>query len=123
MNSFERWLAEGDLTKDGQSDEVVEVVLKTPSRIEDLIACLNVENPVVRGHTADAIEKICREKPEIFLPYIHRLLRAAKEDSLDSVQFHLAMTFGHLALFEELVDPILAALIDLLHAKGAFTQS
>jgi len=30
------------------------------------------------------------------------------------------MLFGHLAVFEELVDPILAALIKLLAAEGAY---
>ncbi len=123
MNDFADWLAEGDLTSDGRSDEVVDIVLKSPSFVEDLIKCLDSQNPVVRGHAADAIEKISREKPEIFLPHIHRLLLAAKKDPVDMVQFHLAMSFGHLALFAELVDHLLAALVDLLQAEGAFTKT
>ena len=123
MNDFTRWLAEGDLTSDGRSNEVVEIVLKSPAQIDNLIACLASDNPVVRGHAADAMEKIGREKPEIFLPYAHRLLTAAEEDPVDMVQWHLAMLFGHLTLFEELIDPMLAALIELLHKDNAYAKT
>lgn len=123
MKDFERWLAEGDLKSDGRANEVVDIVLESPMVIEYLIASLQSENPVVRGHAADAIEKIGREKPEIYLPYTHRLIKAAEEDPVDMVQWHLAMLFGHLVLFEEYVDLLLAALIEQLNKGGAFTKT
>ena len=123
MQDFERWLGEGDLTSDGRTDEIVTIVLNTPEAIGDLMDCLESQNPVVRAHTADALEKIGREKPEIFLPFIHRLLIAAEKDPLDTVQWHLAMLFGHLVLFEELIDPLTAALIEDLNKGGGFTKS
>ena len=123
MNHFERWLAEGDLTSDGRADEIAAVVLQKPEEIEALIACLDSENPNVKGHAADALEKIGRHKPEIFLPFIHRLFKATEEDPVDMVQWHLAMLLGYLALFEELVEPILAALTQDLNKGGGFTKS
>ena len=84
---------------------------------------MDLENPVIRGNTADAIQKIAREKPEIFPPRIHRLLKAAEEDPVEMVHRHLAMCLGHMALFKELVGLTLAALVELLHAEEAFSSS
>ena len=123
MNDFERWLAEGDLTSDGRANEIVDIVLESPIYIADLLACLQSENPVVRGHAADVIEKIGREKPEIYLPHIHRLIKSAEEDPVDMVQWHLAMLFGHLALFEDYLDPLLATLNEQLQKGGAFVKT
>jgi hypothetical protein len=114
MNQFNDWLSEGDLRTDGRSDEVVETVLNNPGYIDDLMSCLEVENPVVRGHASDAIEKIGREKPEFFLPYLHLLLRSAIEDPVSAVKWHIAMLFGHLVLFSQAADPMIAALFSLL---------
>lgn len=123
MDDFTRWLAEGDLTSDGRADEIVAIVLKSPGFIKDLVAGLGSDNSVIRGNAADAVEKIGREAPELLLPFMHRLLQAAQEDPLDKVQWHLAMLFGYMALFEELIDPIFAALTHDLDQGGGFTKS
>jgi hypothetical protein len=123
MNHFESWLAEGDLTSDGRADEIAAIVLQNPEELEALIACLDSENPNVRGHAADAMEKIGRQKPELFLPFIHRLLKATEKDPVDMVQWHLAMLLGYMALFKEHIDPILAALIQDLNVGGGYTKS
>lgn len=122
MNVLARWLAEGDLDSEGRVDEVTDIVLENPVRIEELLECFNSENPVVRGHAADAAEKIGREKPEIFLPYMHILFRTALEDSVGLVKQHLAILFGHTVVFSELVDPNVAALFKLLDSQHNSTK-
>jgi hypothetical protein len=114
MNQFMDLLSDGDLRSDGRSDEVVEAVLNDPVCINTLITCLQVENTVIRGHAADAVEKIGRQKPEFLLPFIETLIHSAVDDPLAVVQWHLAMLFGHLALFSQVADPMIAALLKLL---------
>lgn len=122
MNVFARWLAEGDLTSDGKADEVADVILGNPVRVEQLVDCINSDDPVVRGHAADAAEKIAREKPEILLPYMHILYKTAVEDPIGMVKQHLAMLFGHTAIFEEWVDPSVTTLFKLMEDQHAFTK-
>ncbi len=122
INPLKRWLAEGDLSSDGRANDVVEVVIEDPSKFEDLVALLDDEDQVVKGHAADALENVAREKPEFFLPYMHVLLTAAIENSLPMVQWHLAMVFGHLALFSEVNNLTVPALIKLLEEENVLTK-
>lgn len=122
MNVLARWLAEGDLTSDGRANEVKNVILDNPGKIDQLVDCFNSDDPVIRGHAADASEKIAREKPEIFLPYMHILFKIAVKDSVGLVKQHLAMLLGHMAIFSELIDPSLATLSKLLEDQHAFTK-
>lgn len=121
MNKIRKWLAEGDLTSDGRANDVVQIIYDNPEKIDDLLVCLEDTNEVIRGHAADAIEKIGREKPEIYLPHMHILLERAIQDDLPMVQWHLAMLFGHLAIYEALIDPIISVLLDLLTSLSAMT--
>ena len=122
MNVFARWLAEGDLTSDGKANEVADVILDNPVRVEQLLDCFESDDPVVRGHAADAAEKIAREKPEILLPYMHILFKTAVEDPIGMVKQHLAMLFGHTSIFEEWVDTSVTTLFKLLEDQHAFTK-
>jgi len=108
------WLSEGNLKTDGRYDEVVEAVLNDPGNINDLMSCLQDEDPVIRGHAADAVEKIGRQKPEFFLPYLHLLLQSSIEDPVPMVQWHLAILFGHLALFSQPADLLITALSKMM---------
>lgn len=123
MNVIARWLAEGDLTSDGRANEVANVILNNPIKFGQFLDCFDSDDPVVRGHAADAAEKIAREKPEVFLPYMHIFFRIALEDPVGLVKQHLAMLFGHMALFSELVDPSLVALSELLDSPHIFTKN
>ena len=73
-------LVGGDLRSDGRSDEVVEKVLADPSLLPELIKGLCVEDDVVRGRTADSLEKVPRTQYQLYSPYLALLLRRAKED-------------------------------------------
>ena len=123
MFGFGSWLAESTLNTDGRAEEVVAVVLEHPQAFPEALDCLKSANPVVRGHAADALEKIGREKPELFLPHLDLLAATASRDPVAMVQWHLAMLFGHLAVYPETLPPSLEALRGLIKAKALFTQS
>jgi len=46
----------------------------------------------------DALEKVCRDRPELLQPYVERLLTKVSEVRQPSVQWHLAQMLGGLAL-------------------------
>lgn len=120
---IEKWLAEGDLTNDGRADEVVSLVKELPAAFEDVFCCLQSPNPIVRGHAADALEKIGRDRPDLFLPHIDQILRTIKIDTVPMVQWHLAMLLGHLAVYPQYHQRLAEALIPLVAHGKSFTQS
>jgi HEAT repeat protein len=113
----------GDLRSDGRSNEVVEEVLSDLSLIPGLIRGLEVEDDVVRGRTADSLEKVARTHHKLIVPYLPLLLRKAKEDKIYMVRFHLAMLLGYLEVEEETKNEIIKTLFYLLKDDSVFVVS
>jgi HEAT repeat protein len=116
-------LMDGDLRSDGRSNEVVEKVLADLSLLPDLIRGLSVEDNVLRGRTADSIEKIARIHHRLFTPYLPLLLQRAKEDEVYMVRFHLAMLFGYVEVEGEMKEEIINTLFSLLEDDSVFVKS
>ena len=123
MGTLIEWLSEGDLTTDGRANEVAELVASNPDLLPDLMAALSWPEPPVRGHAADALEKIARSRPEWVLDYLPALRRAAIADPVAMVRWHLAMVFGHLAGFGETQGPSCQTLEQLLRDRSATVRS
>ncbi len=123
MNTILEWLSIGDLTSDGQANEVAELVSENIHLLSDLVDALEKSNDVIRGHGADALEKVAREQPEAVAQHLPALLHAAKNDSVPMVRWHMAMTLGHLATSRGHEDEIANTLLALLHDDSAFVQS
>jgi len=123
MSQLAAWLRAGDLRSDGLADEAVRLILQNPDLMPELVEALEAPEPVVRAHAADAIEKIGRTRPELLLPHADDLLAHAMLEQPAAVGMHLAMLFGHLALYAELRPGLLAALLELLQKPDAFTRS
>ena len=123
MNQILEWLSVGDLRSDGMADEVSTAVLQSPELFDDLCAGLSEPDDIIRGHTADAIEKIARSRPDLIIEHLQELVTLARNDPVPMVKMHLAMTFGHLALYEEQIDTLRSALLDLLDDESVFTKS
>ncbi len=123
MNQIIEWLSGGDRRSDGASDEVVALILENPEIVDDLYEALSFSDGVVRGRASDAAEKIGRQKPELFIPYLPEIIQAATEDNNFEVRFHLAMLLGHMALFDDRADQITATLKAQLRDKTAFVKS
>jgi hypothetical protein len=117
-----KWLSAGNLTSDGYADQVVALVSANLELLPELVEGLHAPDPVVRGHTADALEKLARSYPKVMLPFLPELIRAAREDPVAMVQWHLAMVFGHLSMYPEHVPDLAENLFYLLHSGAVFTQ-
>lgn len=123
MNQIIEWLAIGDLRSDGQANEVAAMVLAQPVIFPDLMQALTHENDAVRGHAADALEKISREMPELLIPQMQHLIRMARTETVPMVRWHLAMAFGNLAQNPTLAETIIPLLIDMLGDESAFVKT
>jgi len=123
MNQLLEWLKVGDLTSDGAANEVVRFVRADLRLLDDLIEGLALVEEVVRGHTADALEKLARSYPEHLLHYLPLLIRIAKEDPIPMVRWHIAMILGHISMYPDYLEEILAVLMELLSDESTFTKS
>ena len=123
MGQILEWLSGGDLRSDGMSNEAADFVLTNPELFNELFEGLSVSDDVVRGRTADALEKIARAKPELFVERIPKLIQVAEVDPVPMVKMHLAMIFGHLAIYQEHRSELIDQLLSLLEEGRVFTRS
>lgn len=123
MNKILDWLSGGDLRSDGAADRVSEVVLQHPEIIIDLIEGLDSQDAVIRGRTADALEKVSRSLPNLVMSQLPTLLTLLREDPVPMVRMHLAMILGHFAGYPEFADPIIPELMQALDDASVFTKS
>lgn len=123
MNPLLDWLEDGDLRSDGVATEVAAIVLENPGLVHELFAGLRSPTKTVRGHAADALEKVAREAPELMVDRLVELTRLAVEDDVAMVRMHLAMVFGHLAMMHEKVEVLKDTLVRMLADESVFTKS
>jgi hypothetical protein len=123
MSDLLRWLDGGDLRSDGTSNEVTDFILSNPKLLDELVEGLDSTQDVIRGRTADTLEKIARIQPAPVLKHLPIISRAALDDPVPMVRFHLAMTLGHLSMYEDHVDEIKRVLMELLDDTSVFTVS
>jgi HEAT repeat protein len=123
MNQILKWLAGGDLRSDGMSNEAAEFVLEHPELCSELVEGLDEADDVIRGRTADALEKVSRARPDLVIGHLARLIDVGQSDPVPMVKMHVAMTLGHLAMYENHVAEIKTALLNLLGDKSVFAKS
>lgn len=93
-------LTGGDPRSLGQTELVVKVVLSHPERLEELFKCVFHPDEVVRMRAGDALEKVCRQKPDWFEPLKERLLHEVAVINQASVKWHLAQIFSEITMSE-----------------------
>lgn len=93
---FAEMLEGGHPNSLGRTEEVVAIVLADHARLEDLFATMTNLDEVVRLRVGDALEKVCRERPDWFLPHVDRLLADLGQIEQPSVQWHVAQMLHHL---------------------------
>jgi hypothetical protein len=123
VTQMEVWLAEGDLSSDGVSDEVVAFVLRNLETLPDLVGALELAAPVVRGHAADALEKVARSRPIEVGRYFETYVDAAQQDEVPMVRWHLAMLLGHLSVLDDKREDIGSTLLTMLTDDSVFVVS
>lgn len=79
----------------GRTEEVVAIVLAHRARLEELFAVLAVPDGLVRLRAGDALEKVCRERPDWFVPHVDRIIGDVGAIEQPSVQWHVAQMLHH----------------------------
>jgi hypothetical protein len=122
-NPFFRLLAEGDLRGDGRADDVAGTVLADPTLLGLLLDALEAPSPVIRGHTAHAVERVSRVRPEDLVPHLPLLLDRALHDEVPMVRWHLAMVLGPRVVPLRRTREALEVLLLLLLDPGVLVKS
>lgn len=116
--SFSEMLTEGGHANSlGRVNEVIGIVLRDASRLDELYACLFDEDAWVRMRAADALEKICREQPDWLLPYIDKFQKELSASTQPSIQWHLAQIYRQVPLTDAQKQCAQSWLKDLLSTK------
>lgn len=123
MSQLLGWLSGGDLRSDGMANEAAEFVLQNPDLLDELFAGLRESDDVIRGRTADALEKVARARPDLLVDRLGELIAVVESDKLPMVRWHVAMILGHLACYEEVVDQVTPTLLGLLEDGSVFVRS
>ena len=88
----------GDRRSIGRSNEVALKILKEPSLFHVLIDGLRIDNPIIKMHASDAMEKVTLEHPEYLLPYKRQLMELAANSEQNEVRWHMAQMLPRLKL-------------------------
>lgn len=96
MATFADMLTGGHRNSLGRTAEVVDIVLADPHRLDELFATMADPDGVVRMRVGDALEKICRERPDLLVPHIDHILSGLGRIDQPSVQWHVAQMLEHL---------------------------
>jgi hypothetical protein len=96
--TLERELSGGDPRSLGRADDVVRRVLARPARVSELFECVLGADEIVRMRAADALEKVCREKPALLQTFKRRLFTEVAAIDQPSVQWHLAQMLARIEL-------------------------
>lgn len=97
---IESALSGGDPRSLGRTEEIVAFVIENTSKLNELLNCLFNDDEIVRMRAGDALEKVCRQKPALFQPYLDILLNKAPLIRQPSVQWHLAQILCQVSLSE-----------------------
>ncbi|MGC1121185.1 MAG: hypothetical protein WBA22_08825 [Candidatus Methanofastidiosia archaeon] len=123
MNDLLEKLRSGDLRSDGRANEVVGEVLKSPHLLPKVIQGLDEPDDVVRGRTADVLEKISRIAPKSLKGLTRKFMDLAAHDDVPMVRWHLVMIFGNIELSQEELDDVVSLLLHLLQDESVFVKS
>ncbi len=90
---FEMMLTGGHPNSLGRTIEVVEVVLASPDRFEELFSSYGSADEVVRLRVSNAMRRVQSEKPDLIIPYIDRLINEIGVLDQPSAQWTLPKLF------------------------------
>lgn len=98
MKPIIKKLAGGDFRSIGKSNEVVEQVLANPKIFDDVFSGFFESDSIVRMRTADAVEKITKQRPELLQKYKKTILEQVANIQQQEVQWHVAQIIPRLNL-------------------------
>ena len=96
MSSFEERLKGGHPNSLGNTIAIVNEVLEDNSYFQELFNCYFSNDEVVRLRVSNAMKRICKEKKELLLPYLDKLLNDISLINQASTQWTLSQLFRSL---------------------------
>jgi HEAT repeat protein len=97
VKTFAEMLTGGHPNSLGRTGEVVDIVLADHGRLDELFVTMADPDEVVRMRVADALEKICGERPDLFVPHVDHIIDDLGDLDQPSVQWHVAQMLEHLS--------------------------
>ncbi len=86
----------GDHRSIGRADEVVDIVLSSSSRFEEVFNGILSDDSLIRMRYADAVEKIARKRHDLLTPFKERLIEEVASIDQQEIQWHLAQMITYL---------------------------
>jgi len=93
---FEAMLTGGHPNSLGRTIEVVELVLASPARFQELFECYRSADETVRLRTSNAMKRVEAERHDLLVPYIDQFIQEIGRLDQDSAQWTLAQLFDQL---------------------------
>jgi len=123
MNTLLEKFTSGDLRSDGLASEVAASVVEDLSLLPLLTSGLDESDPVVRARSADALEKVTRQHPEVLQDKLPQMVRLALTDEVPMVRWHIAMIFANMSLTPDESLWVIDTLIQMLGDISVFVKS
>jgi len=108
----------GDHRSIGRADEVVDIVLSSPCRFDEVFNGILSDDSLIRMRCADAAEKIARKRPDLLIPFKWRLIGEVSLIDQQEVQWHLAQMMACLEYTDEETATVVRILRGLLSSKS-----
>jgi HEAT repeat protein len=116
-------LREGDRRSIGRSNEVVSEVLSNPRLFGVVFSGLSADDPLIRMRSADAVEKITAQRPELLRPYKNKLIRDVSATQQKEVRWHVAQMLPRLELNEEERKRVFRLLLGYLNDSSSIVRT
>jgi HEAT repeat protein len=123
VQSIREMLSGGDLRSIGKVPVVLGALEKNPERMNELVRCLENEDPVVRSRAADALEKFTVERPRLLTPFKEALLREAAGSTQQEVRWHIAQMLPRLPLTPRQIREVFSLLRSYLRDRSVIVQA
>jgi len=112
----------GDLRSIGLSNEVAEDIEKNASLFETVFRGLYDSDPLIRMRSADVIEKVAQNKPELLLNHTSEVISILTTAKQQEVCWHMAQIAPRLAYSQNEENEIIKALKRYLTHKSKIVR-
>lgn len=123
MNALLKMLSGGDRRSIGKSEEVVALVLSQPTLFDQVFAGMQHADPLIRMRSADVVEKVTQQKPELLAPRKAMLIQHVARSEQQEVRWHVAQMFSRLNLNRSERAMVLQILITYLADKSRIVKT
>lgn len=119
QNFSDMFMEGGHANSLGRVNDVIELVLRDKSRLDELYNCLFHDDAWVRMRAADTLEKICRTHPDWLVSYIDRIQKELSASTQASIRWHVAQIYEQVPLTDKQKEHAQTWLASLLSGKDA----